>query len=176
MNRKELLQGYVAGDGHEDNVGREQLLADPGYHAGAGGEEGGNRQDKDYGQGEAGPHEHAVFHHRAGHYDKYIFNDQHRAKQYYSRLNEEEREERGYDNLGSTADVQVRGGEELAVGDCQGEEHLGSGVHVRVNKDYNTEADKTEVQAGQKEGAVAGSCMVGVLGAEGPQPGQYQYV
>ena len=77
MNRKELLQGYVAGDGHEDHVGREQLLADPGYHAGACGEEAGNRQDKDYGQAEeclgtiayasrlgpeekAGPHEHAL--------------------------------------------------------------------------------------------------------------------
>ena len=44
MNRKELLQGFVAGDGHEDHVVREQLLAYPGYHAGAGGEEGGNRQ------------------------------------------------------------------------------------------------------------------------------------
>ena len=99
-----------------------------------------------------------MVHHRAGHYDKYIFNDQHRAKQYYSRLNEEEREERGYDNLGSTADVQVRGGEELAVGDCQGEENLGSGVHVRVNKEDSTEADETGVQLDRKRELLHGGC------------------
>ena len=124
-----------------------------------------------------------MVHHRAGHYDKYIFNDQHRAKQYYSRLNEEEREERGYDNLGSTGNEQVRGGEvrggaydkyyvqnqpwakeycvrleELAVGDCQGEENLGSGVHVRVNKEDSTEADETGVQLDRKRELLHGGC------------------